>query len=78
MLIKIKFFGELKDKVKKSSIELNIDAEYLTKRELFPILEKNFKISEEEIFNIAINNSLSENSLKDGDTVSLHPIYRGG
>ncbi len=78
MLIKIKFFGELKEKIGKRSEVLEIERTSIKKEELIPFLKKTFGLSENEIFNIAINNSLSKKEIKNGDTVSLHPIYRGG
>ncbi len=78
MLIRVKFFGELKEKTGKKSVELTLEPLKIRREDFIRILEKKFDIPKEKIFNIAVNSSLSEDFIEDGDTVSIHPVYRGG
>ncbi len=78
MLVRVKFFGELREKTGKRSVELTLEPSKIKKEELIRLLEKRFDIPKEKIFNIAVNSSLSEEFIEDGDSVSIHPVYRGG
>lgn len=78
MLVKIKFFGELKEETGKKSVELSLDTPKIRKEEIISLLKKEFNIPKNKIFNIAINSSLSKDFAENGDTISIHPIYRGG
>jgi molybdopterin converting factor small subunit len=79
MQIKIRYFAGLKDITKKREEILlieersNIDTGFIREK-----MNEMYGIDNKHIYNIVINGVLGKKEIKDGDIISIHPIYRGG
>ncbi len=79
MQIKIRYFAGLKEIAKKGEEILSIkDKEMIDTEFIKRKICNMYGIDDKRIFNIAINGSLGEKEIREGDIVSIHPIYRGG
>ena len=82
MTIKVKLYGDLRDKVKQLNNEIGfpstLDIETNEIATVFDILDK-FSITQEEISHIFVNNKYSgpEKEIKNGDRIGIFPKRMG-
>ncbi len=81
MTIKVLYFSSIKDKLKKSSEQINIP-EGATLKDLIKLLKEKYPEIQENLDKamFAINEEYAEKDtvLKDGDTVAVIPPVSGG
>lgn len=78
MLIKVLFFGMLKDTVGKSELELEMPIENTLMLKDF--LEKKFPTFSKTNYLVAVNQNIvrEETQINDGDEIALLPPFSGG